>query len=361
MENIDPLDRKQEHDTKEDHSQVQQPVIKREMDSLDDFEHLGHDSSPLKEEQKTVDLLDLRTESPGGEVLGVINKGSENAKAATQLTDDVAAAAAHFDRSIQEPRGAKVDNKMDSNLLEMGDTLSEGIGHNEDKLDKFLSGKTEAVADQELISDFKSATKNFMDMEREFIQSAKNTSDLLDRYSDSESDAEQQFKQPESTEKKGGDFKVEPAFKDVEDFLAHPPPTLPEIPKQDIPKPQSSTPPPQNAPVPISKPVESIIQEVSQCVRKEPEVKKAEPTPPARKAEKTKSDIIEAEAMFCKMGLGEFLYEDYYVHRLLHLFFFRDYYTIFSMHMHVICQCVVETIILIFIRNKKVCESSPLH
>lgn len=332
MENIDPLDRKQEHGVAEDdHSQVQQPVIKREIDSLDDFEHLGHDSSPLREEQKTEDLLDLRAESPGGEVLGVINKGSEVAKAATQFTDadDVAA---HFDRLLQEEKGAKVDTKMDSNLLQMGDTFPEGKPLHEDKLDKFLddfpvSGKTdEEVADnKEIISDFKSATKNFMDMEREFLQPVKNTSDLLDRYSDSESDAEQQFKQPESIDKKE-DFKVDATFKDVDDT----PPTLPEIPKQETPKPQqSSTPPPTAAPTP--KPVEKVIEEVSQCVRKEPEVKKAEQ--PAQKVEKARSDIIEAEAMFCKMGLGEFFLIKnipyLYVHRMLHG---SCYFIIMNMH-----------------------------
>lgn len=307
MENIDPLDRKQEHGVaEEDHSQVQQPVIKREIDSLDDFEHLGHDSSPLREEQKTEDLLDLRAESPGGEVLGVINKGSENVKAAIQFTDaadDDVVVAAHFDRLLQDDKGAKVDTKMDSNLLEMGDTFHESKAPHEDKLDKFLddfpvSGKTnEEVADnKELISDFKSATKNFMDMERDFLQPVnKNSSDLLDRYSDSESDAEQQFKQPESIDKKE-DYKVDATFKDVED-------TPPEIPKHETPKPQqSSTPPPTAAPTP--KPVEKVIEDVSQCVRKEPEVKKAEQ--PTQKVEKARSDIIEAEAMFCKMGLGEF-------------------------------------------------------
>lgn len=303
MENIDPLDRKEVDRHKnddEDHSQeVQQPIIKREMDSLDDFEHLGHDdSSPLKEQKQQQqqkveeDLLDLRnTESPAGETLGVINKGDEIVKAATRLTDDDNSPT-HFDRS--PPATA---NKMDTNLLQMGDTLDH------QKVDKLVddfttSGNTEGLLDKE-VSDFKVASKNFMDMEREFIQSSvKNSSDfLLDRYSDSESDVEQPKKQLENVEKANEPAKVIETFKDVEDVAA---PILDDLPKQTvIPSLQSST------SIPSTKSSENV-----EDVKKEVEVKKVEPSaPPAQKVvvEKTKKEnIIEAEAMFCKMGLGKF-------------------------------------------------------
>lgn len=310
MENIDPLDRKVEYEQqKEDHSQVQQPIIKREVDSLDDFEHLGHDdnSSPLKEQQKTEDLLDLRTESPAGEVQGVINKGGEFVKAATKFTDDQDDDddfMKRFDRTVQDERGAVDYNKMDSNLLQMGDTTQK-----EDKLDKFLSDfssteksdvedKKKTEIEKEF-GDFKSATKNFMDMEREFIQPVK--SDVLDRYSDSESDTEQP-KQSINADVKTQPSKTETSpFQDT-DYLKS---TIPELSK---PSPPSCPPPapPQNIPiVPTPKPTVESLEDVK------PQTKKVEPSaPPAPKIEKTKSDIIAAEAMFCKMGLGEFMHED---------------------------------------------------
>lgn len=294
MEHTDPLDRKEGDLQREGHSQVQQP-IRREMDSLDDFEHLGHDSSPSKEGQKTEDLLGLHAESPAGEVLGVIDKGvGSAAKAASELTDDFAR---HFDRSPQEAQGL-VDRKMDSNLLQMGDTFPEKRD-NEDKLDKFLGEfspnkndeKTEEhFAKEKEVGDFKSATQNFMDMEREFIQPVKNT-DVLERYSDSEPEIETKT----SPKREIDQAKLE-TFKDVQEI---------EVPKSVLPE-AAPKPPSTVAPAPAPAPPKKIDEP-----KKEPEIKKAEPAPKIEKSEpaptKTeKSEIIEAEAMFCKMGLGEF-------------------------------------------------------
>lgn len=307
MEGKDLLDRRQEDVLPESHSQVQQP-IRRELDSLDDFEHLGHDSSPLKDKQHTEDLLGLHAESPAGEVLGVIDKGVESAaKAATELTDDLAR---HFDRPVQEP-SSLVDSKMDSNLLEMGDTFPE-TRQSEDKFDKFFSDlsstkndeKTEEHVGKE-IGDFKAATQNFMDMERDFLQPAKNAGDVLDRYSDSEPEIEE-AKYTRNVDKKD-DLEVlqskTDAFKDVQETEP-----LKPAPKEKVddfaskiasaaPAAHVVEPPP--APAPVKK-----TEEIKQEIKKEPEIKK--PEPPS-KPETSKIEVIEAEAMFCKMGLGELM------------------------------------------------------
>lgn len=302
MENLDPLDRNLQDGGAS--QPVQQPIIKREVDSLDDFEHLGHDSSPLREQKQTAEdlLLDLRAESPAGEVVGVINKGDGNAKAAIQLTDDDDddVVQQHFDRTIQDDIKGVVDNKMDTNLLQMGDSFSDGKNQNEDKLEKILSDYSHSEKSEELLDkevDVKAATKNFMDFERELIEPKKTTSDLLERYSDSDSEIETQ----PPLAKKDDDFlppKTE-TFKDVV-YEEKSEMRMKEAPPKP-PSPAPSPPPPQTTPIP---PADNIPS-----VRKEAEVKKTEPAPSvASKVAKAKSDIIEAEAMFCKMGLGKLFF-----------------------------------------------------
>lgn len=272
---MDLLDEKLVHD-EEGHSQVQQPIIKREVDSLDDFEHLGHDSSPVKEQKKTEELLvDLlqsssNTESPAGEVVGVINKEGEHTKAAIQLTgDDHDDDDDNFDRSNNK----SVNQKMDTNLLEMGDTTTQQ--QQKENFDQFLSDISSnkndvgAIAAPELVGDFKAATKNFVDMEREFIQPVVSSVEVLERYSDSESETEV------TSPKKIDDDTIPITTINVTKSPNLSANTA-KIESQPIKKMESPPPaPPKVSTTPIEK--------------------------PSQKSD----DVIAAEAMFCKMGLGK--------------------------------------------------------
>lgn len=301
MENI-PFESNQKGSEQKGNSPVQQS-LKREVDSLDDFEHLGHDSSPLEKEQKTDSFPS--TESRAGEV---INKGVESAaKAVTEFTDDLDFTR-HFDRSVQE-EGSLVDNKMDSNLLQMGDTFS-GKEQKEAKIEKFeaLSSKqdekTEEYIKEKEIGDFKSVTQNFMDMEREFIQPVMNVggADILDRYSDSELDVEEV--KASTLENKQDLIEVQSKVEANEDVQN------PETPKHWLPEKEVGNIPStaQLIELPVSTTTEPEIKKPEQTVKKE-EIEIVKPTPKVEisepKIEKPKRDVIEVEAMFCKMGLGE--------------------------------------------------------
>lgn len=295
MENINPLDIRQEDAQQGGHSQVQQP-IKREIDSLDDFEHLGHDNSPLKEEQKTEDLFVLHAESPAGE----INKGVELAtKAATEFTDDFVR---NFDRPAgREEEGSLVDNKMDSNLLQMGDTLLEKGQNEEKKVDKLLGEFSpsknnekpeEYLTKEKEIGDFKSATQDFVNMEREFIQTGE--VDVLDRYSNTKQEEEQVKHSSKNDDLQTSTFKADDV-QEVESLISWLPEKATEVTPKSVALPEKAVP------------------ESKQEIRKEPDFKKTdavapkvEKYEPEPRTKKPVSDIIEVEAVFCKIGLGEF-------------------------------------------------------
>lgn len=315
------VDHKLDNITQEGHSQSQPQPLRREVDSLDDFEHLGHDSSPLSENlQKEQDLLGLHSESPAGKVLGAINTGVESAaSAASKITDDI------FDPFKKQTENLidKLDSKMDTNLLQMGDSFPDRK-EADAKLDKFLSDftsssseKTDSKEKDPYLDDFKSASKAFVDMEREMIQPLKpSVGDILDRYSDSEPELEE-FKQSNDFGKK--ELSSSPqTFKDVEeietvvpkhDFLQREPSPAPP-PKVPTPEPA-----PQKKEEPVVKASEPFKRE-PELPKKEPELPKKQPELPKKEPEKTeqppkkvetvsKKPVIEAEAMFCKMGLGK--------------------------------------------------------
>lgn len=278
---------------KQSHSQ---PIggLHREVDSLDDFEHLGHDSSPLKD---AGDLLSAARDGPG-----VINKG-----------DDKAATAANpiFPQELSSFDPLHTDHKMDSNLLEMGDNFPDRK-EADAKLDKFLQdlGSMAPPKHEEPPEihnkDEKSATQTFMDFEREVSQPKKvdTTNDLLEKYSDSEPDNDDDFKpskyqdfpkKAELPESISSDFKTD-TFKDLDDE--------PQLPKRDypsgpVPEPEKVTPvpPKEEKPVPVKvktpEPVKKKLPEPAEVICRKPELDK-----------KKKAAVIDAEAIFCKMGLG---------------------------------------------------------
>ncbi|XP_008192751.2 reticulon-1 isoform X2 [Tribolium castaneum] len=271
-----------------------QPVggLRREVDSLDDFEHLGHDSSPLKDGG---DLLSARDQP-------VINKGDD--KAATAANPTIPQDLSSFDPFSSE-------RKMDSNLLEMGDNFPDRK-EADAKLDKFLQdlGPIAPPKHEEppeiTNKDDKSATQHFMDFEREVSQPKKlDSHDLLEKYSDSEPDNDDDFKpskyqdfpkKAELPESISSDFKTD-TFKDLEEVE-------PQLPKKDYP---SAPEPEKVTPVPLREDKPAPVKE------KTPEPVKKLPEPAeviCRKPEldeKKKSAVIDAEAIFCKMGLVESL------------------------------------------------------
>ncbi|RZC27644.1 Trypan PARP domain containing protein [Asbolus verrucosus] len=315
--------------SKESPSQPQE-TLRREIDSLDDFEHLGHDSSPLKEAAMTGtgDLLPgLKTASPTRDELGVINKGVDKAAtAANVITDELSS----FDPLQSSPGLFNTGKKMDSNLLEMGDNFPERK-EVDDKMDKFLQDIGSIVPpkheeppeikdkDRGMVDSYKTATQNFMDIEREVIQPKKveTSNELLEKYSDSEPDNDDDFKpskyqdfpkKAELPESFGStdNFKSE-TFKDLEE-------PEPELPKKDYP----SAPPEPEKTVPAAPPkVEEKPEPAKPKIQEEVKEKVPEklPEPPkviCRKSDEItekktkKAAVIDAEAIFCRMGLGTF-------------------------------------------------------
>lgn len=262
------------------HLEEIQEGLRREIDSLDDFEHLGHDSSPLKETQS--DLL-----SASKSARDEINNGVENS----------AATAANLSEELSSFDPFSSSAKMDSNLLEMGDTFPER--KDDDKLDKFLQDLAPSAPPkyeeppeiQNKDIDVKSATQQFMDLEREPLKKEE----VLEKYSDSEDDDFKPSKYEgfqkanlladavESSEH----FKPD-TFKDVEEEIQ------PEPPKKDYPT--------IPEPVPESKRIEDLLPIPPQ----EPVCRlpiRPEATPAGKKG-----GAIDAEAIFCKMGLGKYLF-----------------------------------------------------
>ncbi|XP_019870717.1 reticulon-4 isoform X2 [Aethina tumida] len=308
-------------------------TIKREVDSLDDFEHLGHDSSPLKDVAKEVtgDLLgNFQTESATRDLLGEINKGVE--KVGSTVTDELLSfdplkgAENLFDKPLNP-------SKMDSNLLDMTEKFPDRK-EADDKLDKFLHEMSQPFAQpkaQELpetqdkygLDDFKSTTQNFMDNERGPIEPATiHSNDSIDRYSDSEPDVGddgEDFtpskygfvpKKNELPESFGSteNFKTE-TFKDVEEFEPAPP-------HKDHPvvKPKDPAPEPPKVPEPVKEPAKA--PEPVKPKTPEPVVEPPKPKPIETKetkkedvkpVQKPKAAVTDAEAIFCKMGLVESL------------------------------------------------------
>lgn len=289
----------------DDHSLLQQP-IRRELDSLDDFEHLQIGQESPKE-QNVVDLLGLHSESPAGELVGVINKGVETAaNAASKITDSLS-----FDPPKSDSKVDILDVKMDSNLLEMGDSFPDRR-EADAKLDKFLSDFSAPSVVTEKIDppsyekdDLRAASQNFMDMERGSQQDILDQplksipGDVLDRYSDSEPEMEE-FKQSSDFAKK----EPQPEFfKDIHEDVD------PVLPKRDYPikEPSPVRELPSAPPVQICPPKPSFQAPEP---KKEPEapreLSKERKVESAAISKETKAPIIEAEVMFCKMGLGEF-------------------------------------------------------
>lgn len=311
--------------------------LRRETDSMDDFEHLEHDNHSQQEtkvdkplETKYDDLLNLGDNSRGETEINTAKEGE-----ITQKT---------FDDFMLESEPAKITEKI-NNLAEEPKKI----------VDDFLGLMKEAPpvpphaepleTENKGFGDFTSKPQNpildsqhFMEMERSF--SPAKTPDIADRFSDSEPEIDD-FKpsSPESfqyqkPEPKTEDFTKTETFKDFE------PEPLPEkdyfessydnVPKYEpesvferksepvlVPEPVMEVPKPviQEPKFVIDEPKPVIKEPEPEPVREEPKPVQKEPEPVKKPAEppkvvkctfeKPKRETMGAELMFCKMGLGK--------------------------------------------------------
>lgn len=270
--------------------------MKRDSESVDDFEHLGHDSSPLKE-HTTEDLLSgFKTgiSDTARDFQNEIDKRVENmARNVTDMFDPL----------------ANVPVKMDP----MGD-------HFQETGDKFLDDFNPNVPK---VGVDKNSIQNFMDREREvlhdFSKQAKEN-DLLDRYSDSEpehdefntsmdDDLPEQF--GSSGTDKGWSTFLQGVPKEVEE------PQKPKTPEPVIPPEPIKKHEPVVKPEQISKPVipeepvkPKLPEPLEEPVENAPEPIKKQPEPVKKESVKTeeKPKIAPADtgAIFRKIGIGKF-------------------------------------------------------
>lgn len=327
--------------TKEDISVVQQP-LKRELDSVDDFEHLEHDISPLKEMSKVADSV-VGSADHTREFLGEINKGVDSAeKVASSLADG-----ANFDPLQADRLFDKASTvAMDSNLLDLANTFPDRK-EADAKLDKFLSEISTAPTEKQLkenikekIEDVKVASQNFMDMERGPISHElpketryeTSSNDIIERFTDSEPEDDVKpsskedlnmvrdydtvktdmfkdfFEVPKASAPVMEPQKVQET-KNILDSVKIPEvaplPKLPEVPVAKIPEPVKAPEPKKPEPLvaPAKEPVkaEPIKSVPEPATKKDLDAKKKEEIP-AKPEPKPKT---QAEAMFCKMGLGK--------------------------------------------------------
>ncbi|KAK5643214.1 hypothetical protein RI129_007059 [Pyrocoelia pectoralis] len=302
-----------------DHSPSDLPQIRREKDSLDDFEHLGLDNSPLQESLKEGTIIGVSNSAEARDGLGEIDKVV--GLPVTKITDDI------FDP-------LKTEVKMDSNLLEVGDTPITNK-QEDDKLDRFLSELTNAPPvpshdvtpfDNEskiLLDGFKSATQNFMELERGDVltpvkTSTNNDGDRYETYNDPEVQEAQSVtnvsaktalehidfhqevpREEEITLAKSNILESVPDVKHEKvkaPIPEEPAPIVPELPRQ-------VTPPPSVTPV-------------------APEPKKIEiPTPVEAKQ---KPAITDAEAIFKQMGLDAWFHPERLNPKVESLIYWRD-------------------------------------
>ncbi|CAG9822640.1 unnamed protein product [Phaedon cochleariae] len=289
--------------------------MKREMDSIDDFEHLGHDSSPLKDmAAATSDLLGLHrdVEAPARDTIREINTAGK--------TVGSSVTGSHGHHVLDQPL---IPQKMDSNLLQGGDHLPE---HKESdtKIDKLLADMT-TKAHQTADNKAKYDIQSFMDSERGFGQEKdklQSNNDIMDRYSDSEPEEYHKASKHEDFPKKAElpesfgsieNIKHE-TFKDVDEFFHESPkkepivtkPALPEIIDPVVKKIEEKAPEPVRSAVETPK-ISEPIKPAEVKPQPAPVVKKPEPDLPKRVENiverKPKIAPADAEAIFCKMGL----------------------------------------------------------
>lgn len=247
--------------------------IKREVDSVDDFEHLGHDSSPLQ------DLLGLK---PNKEVTapGTVHEIDITPKTAVS----------HHTGSSDFLSNPIIPEKMNRSLLE-DDFLGKGEGP--DKLENFLRDSTPNPSPAFDIGHSKQSSFNLIEAEKVSEPSKKIVDEFLD------------FEDHKPIHPKD-EFRAD-AFGDIlESHLPSKPATTvpelsPEIPHEPVK--HVIDPPPFIPPVEKKQEPEKKLD-----LEKKPEPEKTTKKVEEKKPSATHAKITppDAAAIFCKMGLGEF-------------------------------------------------------
>lgn len=267
-------------------------VLRRENDSLDDFEHLEHDSSPVKEvEAPKTDSSSFGKSPPTGAPQEINTAAKIASETASDLIAEIkskAESAATAMSTVEDLLGMESEDfKSEKTADLLGDfSYAPPIPSHGDDFTK------------NSFNDFTSS-QNLMPAEREELLPIKQVvTDLADRFSDSEPEIDdfkpssnEDFKLAAKKSEEDLSQKLEPAkhtetFKDVIDE----PEIQPELPVRDYMK-SDFTPEPEPviAPKPVATP--------------EPVIK-----PQTTGTSKSKTqEVIAAEAMFCKMGLGKIL------------------------------------------------------
>lgn len=277
---------------------IEQSQMKRDSDSVDDFEHLGHDSSPLKEQNTADDLLSgFKTgiSDTARDIRNEIDKRVENV--ARSVTD-------MFDPLGDAPR------KMDS----MGDNFKE----TGDNFGKFLDEFTQAAPKVGLD---KNSIQSFVDNEREFLHDLPQSSKEipLDRYSDSEPDFKPSHDDnfPKKVFTEPFDQIKTDIFKDFDDFPKETLKKETELQNPKTPEPVFQTEPvsqkeqPILLPEPLSKPIKPTFPEpvktVPEAIKKhnEPTITESMKKGLGKIDKKPKIEPADAGAILRKIGIGK--------------------------------------------------------
>ncbi|VEN39860.1 unnamed protein product [Callosobruchus maculatus] len=291
------------------------PQLQREGDSVDDFEHLGHDSSPLGAAKTPVGhLLDLQCEPAGKIDTATENTGSAFTGTSfhpSNIVDDL------------------LPQKMDSNLLEMGDAAPQSAKQDEaePKLQDFMHGESLLTRDFHDKYMIQSQIQAFMDNERQVIEDMKTlnaqNADYIDRYTDSDDDEFVRTKYENVPEK----VKVDHAetFKDFDEPI-----------KKEQPKPHvapisapSEAPPPVPSHAPAPAPVkektpEPVKEKTPEPAKQPPPVEPQSKEAPKKAEVKAKIAPADAEAIFKKMGLDAWFNPERLNPKVESLIYWRD-------------------------------------
>ncbi|XP_030767192.1 reticulon-1-like isoform X2 [Sitophilus oryzae] len=259
-----------------------------DSESPDDFEHLGHDSSPLQEfKQHTEDLLGLKS---SGE-----DTHERHEKIDKQEKNEFNTAAG--DSLLDQPL---IPQKMES-LVDLNPAPFSNRNENEENINRFLKDMTDpfaSVQPQE-VSFNASNINSFLNNERGGLKEPHHD-EVLEKYSDSEPESDEfRFNKPEEVKKSVTD-NVVPAQTKTETFK-----DIPELPHKDYEEILKEE-PKQSKVEPVKEPEPVKIQP-----KIVPEKKPAD-LPAPQKTEVCAKKLpgqkfTDAEALFCKMGLVESL------------------------------------------------------
>ncbi|XP_044747766.1 reticulon-1 isoform X1 [Coccinella septempunctata] len=310
--------------------------LQREHDSVDDFEHLGHESLVQKEidhnsptvKKELSDLLIGHT----GDLHEIINKGVDSAH--KDGIENVSAAQS-FSSELDEDFGRREGSVMESNLISTVDDFPSSY-EGKEKLDQYLQGA--AFGD---IKNFLSDSKNNDVLSHPNIKSA--TYDFMEAEKGIQETISSKAEEFEDKSPKHGDLlkdKVEKeSFSSLENLLADDFKDVTEDFEQHV-SPSKDEKKPKKEPEPVSKGPSNLVSNlVFEDATSEKVLPEIQPKETKEKAEKTTlvkespapseklqkpTNVIEAEVFFCKMGLDTWFNPEKLNPKVESLIYWRD-------------------------------------